>query len=268
MKPVLGTQLASCGGEDVLLVREEPLLIEVGEQTVLTMRTPGHDADLALGFLLTEGILQKASDVERFEVSTRDDEAMPVDVARAVLRSGFEPGPLARQRLSRAHTIHPSCGLCGLLSAEGLARHLQPLRPHAPQVSLERLALFASEMRRQQPIFEATGGSHAAAIFCAESGEAWAIREDIGRHNALDKALGRCAADGRDLTQAVAILSGRGGYELVLKALRLNVAVVASVSASSALAVSLAEEHGQTLIGFLRGTTGRVYTDDERVVSS
>ena len=223
---------------------------------------------MALGFLLTEGILQQASDVERFELSCRDDEALPVDVARAVLRPGFEPGPLARQRLTRAHTIHPSCGLCGLLSAEGLARHLQPLEPHAPRISLERLAFFATEMRKQQPIFEATGGSHAAAIFCAKSGEAWAIREDIGRHNALDKALGRCAADGRDLTQAVAILSGRGGYELVLKALRLSVAVVASVSAPSALAVSLAEEHGQTLIGFLRGTTGRVYADDERIVPS
>jgi FdhD protein len=120
-------------------------------------------------------------------------------------------------------------------------------------------------MREAQSLFAVTGGSHAAGVFAVESGATWAVREDIGRHNALDKALGACARAGRDLSQAAVILSGRGGYELVLKALRLGVPIVASVSAPSSLAVELAEEHGQTLVGFLRGSGGRVYADDGRL---
>ena len=120
-------------------------------------------------------------------------------------------------------------------------------------------------MRQGQVLFQATGGCHAAGVFDAASGEPWAIREDVGRHNALDKALGACLAEGRDLSQATVILSGRAGYELVLKTLRLGVPVLASVSAPTRLAVELALEQDQTLVGFLRGQSGRIYAGAERL---
>jgi FdhD protein len=123
-------------------------------------------------------------------------------------------------------------------------------------------------MRAGQTVFSATGGSHAAGVFDARTGEPWAVREDVGRHNALDKALGRCARDRRDLSAAAIVLSGRGGFELVLKALRVGAPVVASVSAPSSLAVDLALERGLTLVGFLRGGRGTVYADDGRLTSA
>lgn len=250
-----------------LVAREEPLLIEVAEQSVLTVRTPGGDDELAVGFLLAEGILDGAGDVARVELLPRGA-AAAVDVARVELRPGRELDRLARQRLSRAHAIRPSCGLCGTTSPEGLTRGLAALRPGAPRVSLHALERMARRMRALQPLFAATGGSHAAAVFAATDPETpWVVREDVGRHNALDKALGRAALDGRDLTQAVVVLSGRGGFELVLKALRLGVPVLASVGAPTSLAVELAEERGQTLVGFLRGAAAgpRVYSDEGRL---
>ncbi len=250
-------------GED-LVVREEPLLIRLGEQAVLTMRTPGQDADLALGFLLAEGILERSEQVARLEEVPRG-EASASDAVEVHLREGVALAPLARERLTRAHAVRASCGLCGLTSAEELTRHLRPLAPGGPRVTQTGLARQAEAMRAAQSLFARTGGSHAAAIFPAEGTTPWAVAEDVGRHNALDKVLGRCSAEGRDLSAAVVLLSGRAGYELVLKALRLGVAVVAAVSAPSSLAVELAEEHGQTLIAFLRDGSGRVYADDGRV---
>jgi FdhD protein len=248
------------------VVREEPLLIELAGQQVLTMRTPGHDEELALGFLLAEGILDARADVIGAALIPRGGEAA-VDLLRVALREGRSLAPLARERLSRAHAIRPSCGLCGLTSAEGLTRDLPALRPGAPRVTLAALLRMAEGMLAEQPLFHATGGAHAAALFPAGDPERpWAVREDVGRHNALDKALGRALLDGRDLSGAVAILSGRGGYELVLKALRLGVPVVASVGAPSSLAVELAEERGLTLVGFLRDAEGaRVYADEGRL---
>ncbi len=259
-------------GDDEVIV-EAPLVIVValpggGEETVLTMRTPGHDADLALGFLLGEGIVRAAGDVERLELLPRGSAGAPgdCDAARATLRAGAPLGPVARERLTRAHAVRPSCGLCGLASAEGLTRGLPELEAGRPRTSLAALTAMLTRLRAEQPLFAATGGCHAAGVFDAATGEPWALREDVGRHNALDKALGRAAADGRDLAGAAAILSGRGGYELVLKALRLGVPIVASVSAPSSLAVELALERGQTLVGWLRDGTGRVYSDDGRLV--
>jgi len=264
-----GAKCVSTPGGPVWVVREEPLLIEVGDDTVLTMRTPGHDDELAMGFLLGEGIVRAADQVHSLQPfapgeAADDADGPPCARVRVTLVPGAELGPVARERLSRAHAIRPSCGLCGLTSPAALAQTLPPLGA-GPQVRLSELNAWGERMRAEQATFRATGGSHAAAVFSA-TGEPWCVREDVGRHNALDKALGRCALDGRDLTQAVVILSGRGGYELVLKALRLRVAVVASVSAASSLAVEVAEERGATLVGFLRDGGGRIYADDERIV--
>ena len=258
---------ARAADDDV--VREEPLVIEVGAEQVLTLRTPGDDADLALGFLLGEGILAGAGDVAGIELTARTDEdGAAVDVARVALRPGLALGPFQRARLSRAHAIRPSCGLCGLASPAGLTRGLPRLDPGAPRVSLDGLRALVSALRARQPLFAATGGCHAAGVFEAESGAAWAVAEDVGRHNALDKALGRAAREGRDLARAAVVLSGRAGSELVLKALRLGVPVVAAVSAPSSLAVEVALEAGQTLVAFVRPGGGRVYADDGRVVAS
>lgn len=255
--------------DDAVLVREEPLVIEVGPDSVLTMRTPGDDEDLTLGFLLAEGILRAPGDALRVEVSQKDDpeSATRVDVARAVLRPGCELGPVERERLTRAHAIRASCGLCGRASAAGLVAGVRDLAPGRPRVSVPRLAAMAEAMRARQPVFQLTGGSHAAGVFDAETGEPWVVREDVGRHNALDKALGRCAREGRDLSRAAVVLSGRGGFELVLKALRLGVPIVGSISAPTTLAVELAEERGLTLVGFLRQGAGTVYADDGRVLA-
>lgn len=256
-------------------MREEPLVIEVVAaaehvDSVLTMRTPGHDDELALGFLLSEGVLRRVSDAASIEAVARADGASPypVDVVRVTVRPDAAPGPLERDRLTRAHAVRASCGLCGRASPAGLTAGLASLAPGAPRVELARLAALTEVMRAGQPVFHATGGSHAAAVFDAATGEPWAVREDVGRHNALDKALGRCAQDGRDLSRAAVVLSGRGGFELVLKALRLGVPIVGSISAPSSLSVELALERGLTLVGFLRGGTGTVYSDDGRVVAS
>ncbi|MGE0711974.1 MAG: formate dehydrogenase accessory sulfurtransferase FdhD [Planctomycetota bacterium] len=248
------------------VVEEAPLLIEVGEERVLTFRTPGHDEELALGFLVAEGILRRAADVERIELSPPGEQAA-VARARAVLAPGAQLGPVARERLSRAHAVRPSCGLCGLTSAEGLTRDLPELAPGRPRTSIAALAAMERAMRARQDLFQATGGCHAAGAFDAASGEVWAVREDVGRHNALDKALGACLAAGKELSAAAVVLSGRAGYELVLKALRLGVPIVASVSAPSRLAVELAAERGQTLVAFLRDGAGRVFWDEGRLAA-
>lgn len=250
-------------GPDEVLV-EAPLLIEVGEEAVLTMRTPGADPELALGFLLGEGILQSADQVAEL-IALPPSEDSPVARLQVALRSGVSLSPPARSRLNRAHAIRPSCGLCGLASAEGLARAIAPPPAGVPLTSFAALTRLLEGMREDQVLFRATGGAHAAAVGCAKTGEVWAVREDIGRHNALDKALGACV--NRSLGQAAVVLSGRGGYELIVKAARLGVPVVASVSAPSSLAVEIADELGMTLVGFLREGSGRVYSDDGRLES-
>lgn len=248
-------------GPDQVLV-ESPLVIEVGEESILTMRTPGHDRELALGFLLGEGILRSAAQVEGIEVLPPSPES-PVAQVRVALAPGASLSPVARTRLQRAHAIRPSCGLCGLATAEGLAQNLAAPASSSPQTSFAALSRLLEGMRREQHLFRATGGAHAAAVGCAETGQVWAVREDIGRHNALDKALGACVE--RPLSRAAVVLSGRGGFELIVKAARLGVPVVASVSAPSSLAVEIADELGTTLVGFLRSGSGRVYSDDGRL---
>lgn len=269
----VGVRRTRCDTGDVALVREEPLVIEVlagggTTDSVLTMRTPGDDEDLALGFLLSEGVLARVDDVASVQAvpCAAPDSPYPVDVVRVTVRPDRAPGPLERERLTRTHAVRASCGLCGRASPQGLTAGLRSLVAAQPAVSLARLTAMNEVMRGLQRVFSETGGSHAAGVFDAETAEPWAVREDVGRHNALDKALGRCARDGRDLARAAIVLSGRGGFELVLKALRLGVPVVASVSAPSSLAVDLALERGLTLVGFLRGGAGTVYADDGRLL--
>jgi FdhD protein len=248
------------------VIREEPLLLEIEGERVLTMRTPGEDELLALGFLLGEGVIERADDVlslERVKASGESPGAA-VDVVRVSLR---EPARArgSSGKLARTHEIRASCGLCGRSSAEGLVTGLRPLEAGKPRVALAALVLMVRALEERQELFRRTGGCHAAGIFSPE-GEPWAVSEDVGRHNALDKAVGKAVRAGRDLRSGVAVLSGRGGFELVLKALRVGIAVVASVSAASSLAVEIADEAQATLVGFVReGQPPRVYSDEGRL---
>lgn len=248
------------------VVREEPLLIEVEGESVLTMRTPGADEDLAVGFLLGEGVIGSLAEVRSVESHPASGEAPRA--AADVVRVSLEEPARARGvsgRLARTHELRASCGLCGRASAEGLVAGVAALEAARPRVALAALEGMRRALEERQEVFRRTGGCHGAALFSA-SGELWAAAEDVGRHNALDKAIGRAAREGRDLREAVALLSGRGGFELVLKALRVGVAVVASVSAASSLAVEIADEAGATLVGFVRAAQApRVYTDEGRL---
>jgi FdhD protein len=248
------------------LIREEPLLLEVEGERVLTMRTPGEDEALALGFLLGEGVIGSCADVRSIESLKARGESpeAAVDVVRVSLENPARAKG-AGGLLARAHEIRASCGLCGRASAEGLAQGLKALAPGVPRVALGSLAAMVALLEKTQALFRRTGGCHAAGIFSPE-GELWASAEDVGRHNALDKAIGLAARAGRDLGRGVAVLSGRGGFDLLLKSLRVGIAVTVSVSAASSLAVAIADEAGSTLVGFVRGEKPpRVYADDGRL---
>ena len=253
------------GGEE-WVIREEPLLIEIDGERVLTMRTPGEDEALALGFLLGEGIVASLDAVKEVTAVPAKGESpeASVDVVRVRLH---DP---ARARgssglLARAHEIRASCGLCGRTSSEGLTKGLALLKPGEPRVPKAALLPMVRALSAKQERFKKTGGCHAAGIFTRE-GALLAMAEDVGRHNALDKAIGLAARARVDLGQAVCILSGRAGFELLLKALRVGIAVTASVSAASSLAREIADEAGATLVGFVReGQPFRVYTDDGRL---
>ncbi|GAB4142164.1 MAG: formate dehydrogenase accessory sulfurtransferase FdhD [Planctomycetota bacterium] len=243
-------------GKVVDLVDETPLWISVDGQRLVTMRTRGRDADLALGFLIGEGIVDSAGDVRELRCIEGKDGA--ADEVRALLRRPAN-GAL-RGRLSRAHEIRASCGACGLEDPAAILEGTSPLLPGVPRVPLRALSALQASMRRRQSLFSATGGCHAALV-AAPFDEVLGFGEDVGRHNALDKAIGEAARRGTDLSRAMVLLSGRAGYDLVMHCLRARIPVILSVSAPSSLAFDLCEAAGATLVGFLRGEDYRVYCD-------
>lgn len=248
------------------LVAEEPLELRVGGRALsVTMRTPGHDVELAHGFLLTEGVIGSALDLAGARYCNSVDEqgrntynVLDVDLAEGV------PPPDAS--VERNFYTTSSCGVCGKASLDAVklkTRHspaADPLR-----IGRELLLELPDRLREHQKVFGSTGGLHAAALFDADGG-LLAAREDVGRHNAVDKVLGRMVMDGRvPAVGTVLMVSGRASFELVQKAVMAGVPMLAAVSAPSSLAVELAEESGMTLVGFLRGRTGNVYTGAERI---
>ncbi|MBL9078850.1 MAG: formate dehydrogenase accessory sulfurtransferase FdhD [Planctomycetes bacterium] len=251
-------------GRDDLLVREEPLLLVVHGQPLLTMRTPGRDEDLALGFLLGEGIVAGAGDIAAMQAVAGDAEAQRADELRVTLHR--EPDALVRSRLARTHEVRSSCGVCGLTSAPAILDGTPPLLPGVPRLAAARLHELAAALRARQALFAATGGCHGALVAGADGTEL-GFGEDVGRHNALDKAIGQAARRGAELARAVAVLSGRAGFDLVLKCLRVRIPVVASVSAPSALAFDLCEAAGATLVGFVRDGRHEVYCGADRLLA-
>ncbi|HEX5406517.1 MAG TPA: formate dehydrogenase accessory sulfurtransferase FdhD [Pseudonocardiaceae bacterium] len=251
------------------IAAEEPFEIRVdGTALSVTMRTPGDDVELAHGFLLTEGVIGDREDVltARYCASTDDDGANTYNLLDIQLAPGVPPPDPS---VTRNFYTTSSCGVCGkaALDAVRLATRFPPGADDA-RMTTRTLAELPDQLRAKQKLFRTTGGIHAAGLFTAD-GEVLAVREDVGRHNAVDKVLGWALLSGRvPLSGCVLLVSGRTSFELAQKAAMAGVPVLASVSAPSSLAVDVAEEQGMTLIGFLRGDSMNVYTGAQRVVTS
>ncbi|QLQ38512.1 formate dehydrogenase accessory sulfurtransferase FdhD [Micromonospora robiginosa] len=255
--------------QDTLAV-EEPLEIRVGpagpgrrRPLAVTMRTPGDDLDLAIGFLLTEGLIRSAEDVHTAQLCAGADTPNTYNVVDVVLSPGV-PEPTTDP--ARNFYTTSSCGVCGKASIESVrTRSRFAVREDPLEVTAELLAALPDRLRAAQRAFDRTGGLHAAGLFDAD-GELLVLREDVGRHNAVDKVIGWAArADRLPLAGHVLLVSGRASFELTQKAWMAGVPLLAAVSAPSTLAAELAEEAGMTLVGFLRGPTMNVYTGTQRV---
>ena len=251
--------------KDDYLAGEEPLEIRIGEHPLsVTMRTPGHDLELAAGFLFTEGLVQRREQVLKLESAIRDGAPSRGNVVQVELTPDAEPD---FDKMRRHFFAASSCGICGKASIDSVrSRLLEP--PNADfRVAPELILRLPDVLRSSQAVFERTGGLHAAALFNA-SGALQVLREDIGRHNAVDKLIGWALREGRlPLADSVLLVSGRGGFEIIQKAIVAGVPVVASVSAPSSLAVQLARELRLTLIGFLRGRRFVIYSGEDRLVN-
>ncbi len=245
------------------LAAEEPLEIRVGQEPLsVTMRTPGHDLELAAGFLFTEGIVQRREQIVSLECNPEESGENRGNLVQAVLAPESSPDFEAMRRHFFAAS---SCGICGKASIDAIRS--QTLQAPNPDFRLdpEILVRLPEALRASQAVFGRTGGLHAAALFDPR-GELLVLREDIGRHNAVDKVIGWALLEKRiPLAEAVLLVSGRGGFEIVQKAIAAGVPVVASVSAPSSLAVQLARELQLTLIGFLRGRRFVIYSGEERI---
>ena len=246
------------------VVAEEPLEIRVdGSALAVTMRTPGNDFELAAGFLLTEGMVERADQIRTLRYCVGEDETQEFNVLNADL-SADAPGRAAGGE--RSFLTTSSCGLCGKTSIDTVrARSSFDVRDDTVSVTPTVLASLPDQLREAQRVFDRTGGLHAAGLFSAD-GELVCLREDVGRHNAFDKVIGWASLEGRlPLRGHVILASGRASFELTQKALMAGIPVLASVSAPSSLAVQLAEEAGMTLVGFLRGAAMNVYACEQRV---
>ena len=266
------TSIHRCNGRELasaqdVLVEEEPLEIRVrGAAVTVTMRTPGHDAELAAGFLLSEGIILRRNDVVEIalcgnaEASSRDN-VLNVFLAPEVR---FDEPKAGRLQLTTS-----SCGLCGKGSIESIHQRFPPIHGDpGRRVAIDRLLGLPDKLRQRQAAFERTGGLHAAGLF-SFGGRRVVVREDIGRHNAVDKVLGHAFLSGRlPLANHVLMVSGRVSFEIMQKALAAQIPLVAAVSAPSSLAVDFARESGQTLVGFLRNGGFNVYTHEWRLVAA
>ncbi len=277
---------------DVLAV-EEPLEIRLGfpdgthKAISITMRTPGEDAELAAGFLFTEGIIKSPEQIKRIRhcgkgrnLSGSEGALSQEDasVARRTLPTGRVSANTIRvdlaegvavdlARLDRHFYTSSSCGVCGKSSIDALKTGAEKLpEVGGPAIGSEFINRLPAALRREQETFERTGGLHASALFNANDGSLEIVREDVGRHNALDKVIGRKFLDAKlPLTDSVLLVSGRASFELVQKALMAGIPILAAIGAPSSLAVELAREFGMTLIGFVRDDRFNVYCGAERI---
>lgn len=244
----MATDADGVTGPDRVVV-EEPLQIVVdGHPVAVTMRTPGHDADLALGFLLTEGVIRSAGEVRKIDTESRQNHAL------VFLADGVE---IDLGRLTRHVFSASSCGLCGKATIDAVTSCRPPL-PDGPVFSKEVLLAAPDRLAAAQEVFARTGGLHGVGIFGAD-GTMHVVGEDIGRHNAVDKVLGHALRSGLDLSGCFLLVSGRVSFEIMQKALAGGIPLVAAISAPSSLAIEFARESNQTLVAFLRPPRFRVY---------
>ncbi len=248
------------------LAGEEPMAIRAcgpGQDPIdiaVTMRTPGHEAELAAGFLLTEGLIAGRGDIASIEVADPGTHAHPDDEVVVRLARALDPASI----VARNFVATASCGICGKASLDQVEIRCPPI-PDGPVVTPDVLLSLPGRLREGQEVFGVTGGLHAAGLF-TPSGELVALREDVGRHNALDKLVGsRLLAGGLPLHDRVLLVSGRASFELVQKAAVAGIPVLAAVSAPSDLAAEAAARLGVTLVGFLRGDGFNVYARPDRV---
>jgi FdhD protein len=234
--------------------RQEPVAVAV------TMRTPGHEDELAVGFLRTEGLIEGP---EVLRVDTGDPSTMnqPDDSAIVRLSKAFDSSKVAE----RHFVATASCGICGKASLDEVSLRAEPIPAGEPVVSRTTLLALPDALRGAQRAFDETGGLHASGLF-SPTGELRVLREDVGRHNALDKAIGAEVLAGRlPLNDTILMVSGRVSFEIVQKAAVAGIPIICAVSAPSDLAISAAERLGVTLVGFLRGDSFNVYTHDNRI---
>jgi FdhD protein len=242
---------------------EGPLEIRVeGRSVAVVMRTPGHDRELAGGFALTEGIIRRATDI--FEItSCLTTAAAPGNVVEITLA---DPAQFDAAKFSRHVFSSSSCGICGKATIEAAIQQFPPITI-APEVSAKTLLTLPAKLAAAQETFQRTGGLHACALF-DRNGELLLLREDVGRHNALDKLIGHeLLAKRFPLGNDILLLSGRVSFEMTQKALAAGIAVIAAISAPTSLAIEFARTNNQTLVGFLRGETMNVYANPERVTN-
>ncbi|WGV27232.1 formate dehydrogenase accessory sulfurtransferase FdhD [Halotia branconii] len=245
------------------LTTEEPLEIRLTSprRTVaVTMRTPGADFELAAGFLYGEGVINCKQDIQRISYCVEGEQRY--NIVNVELRQGLIPD---LQPLERHFYTSSACGVCGKASLEALRLRGCPVVASSLMVTPEIIYSLSNQLRAAQGIFTATGGLHAAGLFDAQ-GQLLHLREDIGRHNALDKLIGTALlSDELPLNNHLVMVSGRSSFEILQKSTAAGVPIVCSVSAPSSLAVSVAEEFGITLIGFLRGERFNIYTGSQRI---
>ncbi len=249
------------------LATEEPLeirLVSPQKTVAVTMRTPGADFELTAGFLYSEGVVSSREDIDRISYCVdRDvDGEQRYNIVNVKLREGLSPDlpPLERHFFTTS-----ACGVCGKASLEALRLRGGPVIPEGPEVSAEVIYSLPEQLRAAQQVFSTTGGLHAAALFDTQ-GQLLSVREDVGRHNALDKLVGSAVlSDQLPLNNHIVMVSGRSSFEILQKCLTAGVPIVCAVSAPSSLAVALAREFGITLVGFLRGERFNVYAGRERL---
>lgn len=266
--PVQRFEAGAASAVDDIVVVEEPLEIRLGHGPLdgreefrlsVTMRTPGHEGELVLGFLFTEGIITSASEVVRVVPCENVKEEERGNVYRAELVPGV---PLDPARWQRNFYTTSSCGVCGKSSIEAVHAQCRTTMGRTPVIDPAVITALPGRMREAQTVFKHTGGIHAAALFSA-AGELLILREDIGRHNAVDKLIGAVLMNDLSCHERILLVSGRAGFELVQKAVMAGIPALAAVGAPSSLAVRTAQESGLTLIGFLRGDRFNVYAPSE-----
>ena len=239
---------------------EEPLEIRVrGRGIAVTMRTPGHDDELVAGFLRTEGLIERRVNLIEIAHCTEGEAAQLENTMNVFLAPDVE---IDYGKLTRHFFASSSCGLCGKASIEGVHQQFPPIESSV-KIDANMVAALPGKLRKTQPTFDVTGGLHGAGIFSTE-GKLIISREDVGRHNAVDKVIGHAFLNEIDLTLCVLLVSGRASFEIMQKALAARIPIVAAVSAPSSLAVEFAIKSEQTLAGFVRGETMNVYSGAQR----